>query len=574
MLFLFKAVTKRSDPVAIFVMCGMKKFLYTHPEESIAYVIDRISGAPEDEVFLAVDASPEVFSDHINLKLLKREADNFSKKITIVSKTPHILEIAGQAGFAVSSDDINVTEVAETFVASATPADLSAKALASAEASREGGEMPMFSPEDNENELPWMRKKTAGDATELKSEEAEEEKEVEEIIKNESLKKPSRKFFSWKFIGAALGIVTVSGAGAFYFLSPKVTLNIILKKTAFNMDFKVTADTAVSAIDLKSSKIPGQLIKLNKEISDQFASTGKQEKESKAEGEITIYNESISSSAQRWVKTTRFKAKNGEIFRLKNDIIVPPATVVGGKVIAPGMITAAVVADQPGPQYNIEPTDFTMPVFEGTTKFVTFYGKSSSPMAGGALSGIPFATKEDLDGAKSALIAKFNKSADELAGTEAPEDMKVLPRARLEPTFDFSAGDPGADGKFTAKLKANYGVFAFSESDVGNLIEQYIAGKFSDTQQSGVESRTITYLNESLGANNLSLGFTVKVSQVLKGSLDEAKIKNDLAGKNEEEMKEVLRANEVIESAEFSFWPVWISVAPRDPEKIKISAQE
>ena len=555
-------------------MCGMKKFLYTHPEESIAYVIDRISGAPEDEVFLAVDASPEVFSDHINLKLLKREADNFSKKITIVSKTPHILEIAGQAGFAVSSDDINVTEVAETFVASATPADLSAKALASAEASREGGEMPIFSPEDNENELPWMRKKTAGDATELKSEEAEEEKEVEEIIKNESLKKPSRKFFSWKFIGAALGIVTVSGAGAFYFLSPKVTLNIILKKTAFNMDFKVTADTAVSAIDLKSSKIPGQLIKLNKEISDQFASTGKQEKESKAEGEITIYNESISSSAQRWVKTTRFKAKNGEIFRLKNDIIVPPATVVGGKVIAPGMITAAVVADQPGPQYNIEPTDFTMPVFEGTTKFVTFYGKSSSPMAGGALSGIPFATKEDLDGAKSALIAKFNKSADELAGTEAPEDMKVLPRARLEPTFDFSAGDPGADGKFTAKLKANYGVFAFSESDVGNLIEQYIAGKFSDTQQSGVESRTITYLNESLGANNLSLGFTVKVSQVLKGSLDEAKIKNDLAGKNEEEMKEVLRANEAIESAEFSFWPVWISVAPRDPEKIKISVQE
>ena len=59
----------------------MKKFLYTHPEEGIAYVIDRISGAPEDEVFLAVDASPEVFSDHINLKLLKRETDNFSKKI-------------------------------------------------------------------------------------------------------------------------------------------------------------------------------------------------------------------------------------------------------------------------------------------------------------------------------------------------------------------------------------------------------------------------------------------------------------------------------------------------------------
>ena len=549
----------------------MKKFLYTHPEESIAYVIDRISGVPEDEIFLAVDASQEIFSDHVNLKLLKREADNFSKKITIVSKTPHILEMAGQAGFGVSSDDINSAESAPAPIV--TSADLSAKALASAEASREGGEMPMFLPEDNENELPWMRKKTVGEATELKSEEAQEEKEVEALIRNESQKKSFKKILSWKFIGAAVGVVAVLAVGAFYFLSPKVALNIILKKTAFNMDFKVTADTAAAAVDLKSSKIPGQLVKLNKEISDQFASTGKQEKESKAEGEITIYNE-FGASSQRLVQNTRFKAKNGEIFRLKNAVTVPGATVDGGKVTAPGTIVAVVAADQPGPQYNIEPTDFTIPGFEGTPKFVAFYGKSSGAMAGGALSGIPFATKEDLDGAKSALIAKFNKSAEELAGTEAPEGMKVLPRARLAPAFDFSAGDPGSDGKFTAKVKVNYGVFAFSESDISGLVEQYIEGKFSDARQSSAESRTITYSDESLGANNLSLGFTVKVSKVLKGSLDEAKIKNDLAGKNEEEMKEVLRANEAIESAEFSFQPVWISVAPRDPEKIKISVQE
>ena len=542
----------------------MKKFLYTHPEESIAYVIDRISGVPEDEVFLGVDASQEVFSDHVNLKLLKREADNFSKKITIVSKMPHILEMAGQAGFAVSSDDINSAESV-----SATPITAAHEEPARISES----EMPMFSPEDNENELPWMRKKTAGEATELKSEEVQEEKEVEALIRNESQKKSFKKILSWKFIGAAVGVVAVLAVGAFYFLSPGVSLNIILRKTTFNLDFKVTADTAAVAVDLKSSKIPGQLVKLNKEISDQFASTGKQEKESKAEGEITIYNE-YSASSQRWVQNTRFKAKNGEIFKLKNAITVPGATLEGGRVIAPGIITAGVIADQPGPQYNIEPTDFTMPAFESKPQFVAFYGKSSSPMAGGALSGIPFATKEDLDGAKSALIIKFNKSAEELAGTEAPEGMKVLPRARLEPTFDFSAGDPGTDGKFTAKLKANYGVFTFSESDIGGLVEQYIAGKFSDTRESGAESRTITYSDESLGANNLSLVFTVKVSQVLKGSLDEAKIKNDLAGKNEEEMKEVLRVNEAIESAEFSFRPVWISVAPRDPEKIKISVQE
>src|SRR3990170_725721 len=189
----------------------MKKFLYTHPEESIAYVIDRISGVPEDEIFLAVDASQEIFSDHVNLKLLKREADNFSKKITIVSKAPHILDMAGQAGFSVSSDDINLAESASAPVVA--PHDEPTRISES--------EMPMFSPEDNENELPWMRKKTVGEATELKSEEVQEEKEVEALIRNESQKKSFKKILSWKFIGAAVGVVAVFAVGAFYFFSPQ-----------------------------------------------------------------------------------------------------------------------------------------------------------------------------------------------------------------------------------------------------------------------------------------------------------------------------------------------------------------
>lgn len=537
----------------------MKKFLYVQPEENIAYVIDKISGVPENDVFLAVDASPEIFSDHINLKLLKREADNFSKKVTIVSKAPHILDAAGQAGFNVSSDDIN--------------ADENAPAPAAVDEVAHESEVPVFAPENTENELPWMRKKAAEEVLELKDEEIEEEKEVEARIKNDMGGKSPKKIFSWQFIAAALGIVAIAAVAGFYFLSPKVTLNIILKKTTFNLDFKVTADVAAATVDLKNAKIPGQLIKLGKELADQFTASGKQDKESKADGAITIYNE-FGASSQKLIKNTRFKAKNGSIFRLKNDAIVLGATVSGGKVIAPGIVTVAVMADQPGPQYNIDPTDFTIPGFEGTPKFVAFYGKSVNPMAGGALSGIAFVTKDDLDKAKTSLIDKFNKSADELAGTEVPQGMKVLPHARLEPAFDFSSGEPGQDGKFNAKIKISYGVFAFSESDIGGLIDQYLSGKLSDSQKSDLKSRTITYADETLGANNLSLGFAVKVSQLVKGNIDEAKIKSDLVGKNEEEMKGVLRANEAIESAEFSFWPIWISVAPRDPERIKISAQE
>ena len=88
----------------------MKKILYVHPDETIAYLIDRMENTDSDTLFIVADANAALFMDSVNLKLLKREADGFRKQCVIVSQAPAVLAMAREAGFDTSSEDITIEE--------------------------------------------------------------------------------------------------------------------------------------------------------------------------------------------------------------------------------------------------------------------------------------------------------------------------------------------------------------------------------------------------------------------------------------------------------------------------------
>jgi len=98
--------------------------------------------------------------------------------------------------------------------------------------------------------------------------------------------------------------------------------------------------------------------------------------EYKATGIITIYN-TYSSSPQTLVKTTRFVSEGGKLFRTTKTIVVPGADASSGKIV-PGSTTVEVIASEPGNEYNIGPSTFSIPGFKGTPKYLAFYGESFS----------------------------------------------------------------------------------------------------------------------------------------------------------------------------------------------------
>lgn len=519
----------------------MRRILYVRKGESIVSVIDRLEHTEGETVYIAVDENPSLFSDPVNLKILKREAAALVRQAVLLTLSGSVLAAARTAG--VDTLEMSTKEFEEE-------ARLSESADEHAPAPRlEEIEVP---PDQDETPDGFFRRKEK-----LPYDDAETHKGIA---------------FSWRFILMSFVVAGLVAWAVFWFLSPRLKVVIIPKKETVRFDFQVVADSKISAVDVAKSRIPGQLIKLEKEVEGEFVASGKQDNETKAEGELTVYNE-FSSVAQALVRNTRFEAKDGKIFRLKSAVMVPGAAVSGGKVSAPGTVTDLVIADQAGDAYNIGPSDFTIPGFAGTPKFEKFYAKSSKPMAGGGSGGRFMVTAEDAEKARTALSEKFASQAQEYVNVNVPKGSVARPSAQTQGVPEFIYDAPNTEGKFKARLKIPFEIFVFQESDIHTLAEQQLSVRLMETQRTVPGTRVLDYTGETLNTGKTTLNFVVKVNELTQGDVNEEEIAELLAGKGEQEIRDALKGKEAIESAEVTFSPFWISVAPSNPRRITINVE-
>ncbi len=537
----------------------MKKILYTHPDENIAYLIDRMENTEENALYIVADQNPALFTDAVNIKLLRREAAALGKNAVIVSLNPAVLAAARNA--SMDTLETSAMELEAEEGQAAVPAVSSHDAEIPADAEEEVSvrvmreEQPSFSEDKNKSKEPRPP---------LKERNAPLDEEIESHHGGIA--------FSWKII-----IFSFAGAGVlaglgFWALAPRLSVSIVPKKETISFDFQATADNKLSAIDARAGKIPGQIIKAEKEVSGEFIASVKQNAQTKAEGRLAVYN-AFGAGAQVLVKGTRFAAKDGKIFRLKEGVTVPGATLKDGLIVSPGIAEADAVADQAGAEYNIGPSDFSIPGFSDTPKFGKFYAKSTAAFAGGGLEGSFTANTDDMDKAKKALTEKLIAHMQEYIQANIPQGLIVLDGARTQSETEFFADIPGKDGTFKATLKGKHEVFAFAASDAAALAENKFTDKLAQTQKTVPGTRVVSYAAESLHAGKSALSFTIKVNELVAGFVDESHLRARLAGKGEEEIKRILKEDESIESAEVAFWPFWISIAPENTNRITVTAQ-
>lgn len=554
----------------------MRKLLYVHPEESIAYLIDRIENTEDATIYLAADDHPGLFTDAVNMKLLMREAQALGKDVVIVSENPTVLATAKSASIDTitasvrdlerentkeaapaeasqptmhgDEDDVPVTIVRDTAAAEAPSAESHAEDAPEEDFSS----APLFSPPESDYEHPYDESVAKGSARERARQSSP---------------------LTMRFVATSFAVLALVIGGAFYILSPKLTVEIVPKKEVVRFDFSAVADTTLSTINVDTAHIPGQMITVEKEVSDVFTATGRKDQAAKAEGTVTLYNE-YSSSAQSLVRNTRLRTKDGKIFRLTAAATIPGATVQGGKVTASGTVTAPVIADQAGVAYNIGPSEFTIPGFEGTDKYTKFKAVSTKSMAGGSAREGYVATAEDLDAAKKVLDEALATAANEEVEKNIPKGSVVLPSATHQSAPELSIDTPDADGKYTARLTATFSVFAFSENDIAALAEHELAKRLLPSQKSLPHTRVISYEGETFGTNKTSLSFTVKANELASGVINADELKGSLAGKGEAEIRELLKEYDTMESAQVIFSPRWISLAPKNTKRIIITIEE
>lgn len=368
---------------------------------------------------------------------------------------------------------------------------------------------------------------------------------------------------------------------AFYYLGfiflAKAEINITTKKIEMPFSGVVLVDTNVSSIDFNKAIIPGNSFVFKASETQEFSSTGQGKDERKAKGIITIYN-NYSTSPQILVATTRFETPAHKIFRLDSRIVIPGATTKNGKLI-PSTIDVKVTADKSGPDYNIETCNlpdckFTIPGFEGTSKFDGFYGISTKLMTGGAVASIPLVTLEDIKSAGEIIFQKVNDSINQDLENKIPKKPKpltVLSGAQSANLTNLSSDANVGDQreKFSVSAETEIKVIAFDEDSIIEYIQE-ILEKDRDENYDYCQKPELEYLELKTDFSAGTMKISVKTNQIVCHKLSREEIKQLVVGKDKEELDQIFESNPGIKDVEVNLSPLWIRKVPNSLDKINL----
>ncbi len=407
--------------------------------------------------------------------------------------------------------------------------------------------------------------------------EPEEEQFFSENLFSSDRDKPLARFSSnflknKKKIFMAVGIICFVVLGfVFYFTLSKAEVFIKPKRENMQFQTELNIDKNVAFTELDNNRIPGQLFQVEKEGEREFQSTQEKELREKAKGTITIYNQ-YSSAPQTLVKTTRLISEKDKLFRMTKTVVIPGAKVEEGKII-PSSIDIEIEAAEPGEEYNIKPSSFTIPGFKGTAKYTGFYGTSAEQMSGGIIGKVKVVSESDIQGAKDILTVELKKEVEEELGDRIPSNLRMLEDAVLVEVLEASSSveaDKPAD-KFKIKIKVTGKMLGFDENDAISLINKNLEANIAENKVIAPNTIEISYAVTDINLEKGTAKLTCEVKEDITWEINLEEIRQELAGKNEIEIRQYLSSRLEIENARVVFWPFWVKKIPSEKDKIKIT---
>jgi hypothetical protein len=528
-----------------------KKLIVQKTDEA-ATIAEKLIDAQADEVVLVVPRFSKLAESGTTFRLLKREADALGKHLIVESVDPHIVKLAAAHGI----------ECTDPFFGSESGAGEPARPRALSDI--------VTSP---------RRKAPAAKHRVLTAPEPEEAPEApaqaHPVHVPHEPRSLSRRMRGLKLPVRSLALpalfAIIVGGALFVALAvlPKATVGIILAKTEWSYDGTVALDTSLIAPDPNLPAIPGQEFSTAKNLELTFPATGKKELQDKAAGKLTIWNTG-SSKPQALVATTRFETPDHKIFRLVAGVTVPGASVEGGKVI-PSSVDAQVVADKPGPAWNVGPVaKLTIPGFSGSEKFGTFYGELKSGTQGGFTGVSAYPTDADVKAAKASASQTLQSSMTTVMRAQMPQGL-TIPDGALQFKVLKQTVNPKTNesGQFSVFTEAELSLVAFREADLLSLLAELVR------KQAGADFKaqdyTLGYEVASYKAGKLEV--PLHYAGILTRDVRVEDLREQIAGKSETDLRALLFSIPGLESAKISLWPFWVRSVPKDLGRVEVTTE-
>lgn len=575
-----------------------KDVIYVDVEDDITAIIDKTLATTQPIAALVLPKRPSVLMSSVNMKLLKKSAQQAKKRFVIITNDQTVRTIAGGAGIYVAktlqskpevpvversrsleSEDAETSTTGAVALGAAAAASSAAPVAAAVAPMAKASRFPSFK---SATKTPAISEATDGDidsdTVELDNttpEVSDVDPKNKKVRKNPKLKIPSfDKFRLWFFAAIVIVIVLLITGVVVAFRSDKAKVVIKTKTKDELLSLEFTAASEAKTVDVEQKKIPVSIKETKKTYSEKAPATGQVDKGEKAIGTVTLTNcskEDKLDDTTRTVPSGATVSIDGLSYVTTANVTLEPSGYTGNTCKFDKSKDVDVVAKEAGEKYNIAAKDGY-----AVSGLATASG-SGTAMSGGTTKIVKVLTEDDI----ANLRAKITGSNTDDQKTALEKLLKDEGSIAIVDTFSATqgevvlsakAGDEVAD--VTATMGDTFTMAGVQESALEELVKAEGIKKLDKEKEevydSGIKKARLKVSKPGKPGEYL---LAVSSTVVSGPKIDQDKIKRDMAGKKRSQAETEIGEWPGVQSVTVEYSPFWVSKAPSKPERITITIE-
>lgn len=565
-------------------MADSKDTIYIDIDEEITGIIDKVRGSSSKVTALVLPKRAGVFQSIVNMKLLKRAADEADKNLVLITGEVGLLPLAGVAGIHVAKtlnskpaipvapklDDAAEEAIDETGnaqpITKDTAGDQPVGKLAGQPAADNGVETLQL----DDDELPEDAASKPTAAKKPKDFAAAADK-AGKGKKGSKFKIPNFGKFRTKLLiagGALLLLILFIIFGMI--VLPKATINIKTDATNVPVSLNLNLSTAATSPDTNSDTptVPAKLASEQKTYSQQVPTTGQKNHGNKAGGQVTITN-CVNNSGDITLPAGTGFSSGGNTYISQQSVTVPISDFHGnpGQCRSNGQATVSVQAQSGGSAANL-PAGASFSI-SGASSGLTAQGGTIS---GGTDNVVQTVNQNDITNAKAKIATNDSTEKQSL-------QTQLKGEGEFAITSTFSAGTPNVTqsagvgdvaNNVTVTEVVTYTMFGAKEKDLAMLIDNAVKNQVDTSKQKILSEGLDTAVFGVNTSSSTSAQLTLQTTAEVGPDLNVAAIKQQSLGKKPSEIKSQLQSNPDVTDVNVKLSPFWVSSVPKKASKVTV----
>lgn len=538
-----------------------KETIYVDIDDEITAIIDKLKSSDKKIVALVLPKRASVLQSIVNMKLLKRTADDEKKNMVLITSEAGLLPLAGAVG----------VHVAKTLQSKpAIPA-----------APKTGSDKPVSVTGDEIEDVALDEHKSVGElAGEEETIEVDNDDKPEAALagaaaakaagKKKKIKIPNFDKFRLKVVLGVFALLALIGLWFFAMqVAPKARVTIKTDSSTLDSELKLTVSPTATETSEDGAVVPGTLKEISKIDTETVATTGQVDKGEKAKGTVTLTNcskadETLTVPAGTGVST------NNLTFITDEAATIPPSNFTGtGSCKSDSSKVVSVTAQNGGDKYNISgDRTFTVAGFSSVT------GTDSSAMTGGTSNIVKIVTQKDIDEARQKIQDRSDAARDELLEGMDEDNLIGIRESfatKGEPIVTSKPNVNEESANVSVTVSTTYTLLGVSKDALKELVTKSVDGDYDKSKQvildDGLDEARII-LDEK--RPNGDTAITVRTLVLAGPQLDEDAIKKEIAGKKKNQALTAIQSRPGIKEAQITYSPFWVSSTPKNTSKITV----